>query len=554
MITSHYYYIFRVCICFLNLVLAEHPNIVILFADNLGYADISFFGAPTAQTPNVDRIGFEGIKLNNWNSAAHLCSASRAALLTGKYPIRTGVYPGVFKPDALNGLHPNETTLAEILKERGYATSIVGKWHLGHRPEFLPTNQGFDHWLGIPYHMSGGSIDNHTCIFDDDETMWLPLFKNQTIIEQPVRVQSLAQRYARAANGFIRQSIITEQPFFLYLPFSHVHQLCAPRDWGEPGTCQWGAKTHSTFLDAVEEMDWIVGRVLHALDNYGIANNTFVLFTSDNGPWLAEKSCSGSGGPFEGRWLRENVPMDCTACPHDYVPSPTSDNPRRCILPKTAREVDGVHCGEDVGLGSVWEANLRMPAVARWPGRIPAGSESMNLLSTLDVVPTIVSFLGKKLDGLDGEDVSAVLFGGETKVGDERALFFWRDGFEEGPLDPPFGRFDVAAVKLGRYKAWFWTKSAHYNDDIEMFHDPPLLFDVLMDPAEAFPLDSLEHAHVITKIKHLAERHKNTIERGNPLTLARDPRWIPCANPGTKCRTDAFPEQSNHFSESSRYT
>lgn len=132
------------------------PNVVILFADNLAYADIGLFGAPSsAQTPNIDHLGFQGIKLNNWNSAAHLCSASRATLLTGKYPIRTGVYPGVFKPDAVNGLLPNETTIAEIFKEEGYATSIVGKWHLGHRPEFLPTNQGFDEWLGVPYHMSG---------------------------------------------------------------------------------------------------------------------------------------------------------------------------------------------------------------------------------------------------------------------------------------------------------------------------------------------------------------------------------------------------------------
>jgi arylsulfatase A len=129
----------------------SRPNVVILFADNLGYADISLFGAPTAQTPNIDRLGIEGIKLNNWNSAAHLCSASRATLLTGKYAVRTGVYPGVFKPDAVHGLRGEEITIAEYLKDEGYATSIVGKWHLGHRPEFLPTNQGFDEWLGIPY-------------------------------------------------------------------------------------------------------------------------------------------------------------------------------------------------------------------------------------------------------------------------------------------------------------------------------------------------------------------------------------------------------------------
>lgn len=280
----------------------SRPNIVILFADNLGYADISIFGAPSAQTPNIDRLGFEGIKLNNWNSAAHLCSASRASLLTGKYPVRTGVYPGVFKPDAVNGMLPSEHTIAEYLKEEGYATSIVGKWHLGHRPEFLPTNQGFDEWLGIPYHMSGGSLDNHTCAFDRTQEMWLPLYHNQTIIQQPVRLETLAAMYATRAQDFIQRNARQQTPFFLYLPFSHVHQLCAPRDQPEQQTCQWNATGVASFTDAVEEMDWIAGHVLEALDESGVADDTLVLFTSDNGPWVSEMSCSGFKGPFEGRW------------------------------------------------------------------------------------------------------------------------------------------------------------------------------------------------------------------------------------------------------------
>jgi Sulfatase len=169
----------------------SRPNIVVLFADNLGYSDIGFFGSPTARTPNVDSLGRQGIKLNNWNSAAHLCSASRAALLTGKYPVRTGIYPGVFEPDAAYGMLPTETTLAEYLKEYGYATSIVGKWHLGHQAKFLPTNQGFDSWLGLPYHASGGSIDDHICHNDRTETLWLPLFDGEQIVQQPVRMQDV---------------------------------------------------------------------------------------------------------------------------------------------------------------------------------------------------------------------------------------------------------------------------------------------------------------------------------------------------------------------------
>ena len=532
------------------------PNVVILFADNLGYNDIGVFGAPSAHTPNIDSLARDGMKLNNWNSAAHLCSASRAALLTGKYPVRTGVYPGVFKPDAMNGLHPNETTIAEYLKEEGYATSIVGKWHLGHQKEYLPTNQGFDSWFGIPYHMSGGSIDDHICGFDTNETMWLPLFDGTDIIQQPVDLTNLAERYASKAKSFMRQSVQNETPFFLYLPFSHVHQLCAPQQ----ATCQWASKPFSelspvgSFVDAVEEMDWIAGQVLSEIDYLGIHNDTFVLFTSDNGPWVAEKSCSGSKGPFEGRWLRDHVDHNCTACPHDYIASPTKERPRRCVYPgkEDVYHLDGVHCGEDTGLGSVWEANLRMPALVRWPNHIKSNSETMKMLSTMDVLPTLLSMIGKETTkNLDGIDISNILFEVEEKTDwlqekvsrpynvqeDERILFFWRDGFQNGPLTPPYGRFDVVAAKLGPFKAWFYTKSAHYNDDKEVFHDPPLLFNTLKDPAEAYPLNTTVHRHMITHIKSMVEKHKKTVDWVEPLTLARDPRLIPCFDYESNCRT-----------------
>ena len=360
------------------------PNIVILFADNLGYEDVgwfqqrhrpqrhssSFSSKSSSLTPNIDRIAKEGMTFYNWNSAAHLCSASRAALLTGKYPVRTGVYPRVFRNDAMYGLLPTELTLPELLKQQKskqrhstgpsigdnaeeegtttstYATSIVGKWHLGHRPEYLPTNQGFDEWIGIPYHMSGGSIDNHTCNNEKDHhvnfTAWLPLYNNTEIIQQPVDINQLAQIYASSAVNFIhrhatsssfssnkqtRKSTISEssttetiseqsKPFFLYMAFSHVHQLCAPRDYPEQMTCQWSSSSTpassyasssssqflSPFDSAVHEMDWIAGEILKALDDTNTTNNTIVLFTSDNGPWVAEQSCSGSKGPFEGKW------------------------------------------------------------------------------------------------------------------------------------------------------------------------------------------------------------------------------------------------------------
>ena len=611
------------------------PNIVILLADNLGHGDISSFGSAISpgRTPNIDRyVVREGRKLSAWNSVDHLCSPSRASLLTGRYPIRSGVYPGVFKPDSAYGMSLQEVTLAEYLKEHGnYATSIIGKWHLGHTKGYLPTDRGFDEWIGLPYHPSGGSLDGHVCGYDKQENQWLPLYKNDQIIQQPVQLNGLAHVYANAADDFIRRHSNNDDthkhdPFFLYVPFSHVHQLCAPvRE-----SCQWATTTTTTtkitkngtttvkeedilspsftasFGDAVEEMDWIAGQIFSSLQKYNVDDNTIVLFTSDNGPWLAEQKCSGSRGPFEGRWLRDHLLMmhddddkkkkSCTACPHDYKSSPTPDRPRRCIhnamdmtsLGNKIYTLDGVPCGEDVGLGSLWEANIRVPAAIRWKGIIEPGTESMEAISTIDVVPTLLSLLfqnnhnekneiknniiagdsnnnhnkvsyRKQMIQLDGVDASHVLFPSNNDDQqqqqqqqqhlsslEERPLFFWRDGFADGHLPPPYGRFDVCAVKLGRIKLWFYTKSSHYNDDPMVYHDPPLLFDWLSDPAEAYPLDPNQYKDLIDKVKQLVQQHKTSIGTTHPLTFPRDPKNIPCADPNNHCRTK---NTSNHDDE-----
>lgn len=556
-----------------------HPNIVLLLADNLGYEDVSWFASQKHnRTMYLDTLGADGMTFFNWNSAAHLCSASRAALLTGQYPIRNGVFPGVFHPDAMYGLRKNSTTLAMYLKQLGYRTSIVGKWHLGHRKDYLPTQFGFDEWFGIPFHMSGGSLDNHTCVFDDHHLQWLPLYENDRIVEQPVQTKTLAQRYMTRAKRIVRNHSVNNftTPFFLFLSFSHVHQLCASADHRpEQSTCQWASHTSSSsnsasFADAVTEMDQIAGGVLKELQSHPtVYNNTLVIFTSDNGPWLAEQSCSGLRGPFAGQWLREFVPQSCTACPHDYISSPTLDRPRRCLLKVsndisqdqcTSPSMDGVHCGDDSGLGSVWEANLRMPTMIRWPGRIVPGSNTTALVSSLDLVPTILSIVNYQnsnnnddddgvaaiAEPMDGHDISAILFGEEEKYdSSNRTLFFWRDGFllNEAPLGPPYGRFDVVAVKVGRIKAWFWTKSAHYNNDLEAYHDPPLLFDTLMDPGESVPIQYPHHdeldpyTQLVQRIRAMVVEHKASVGEAAPLALARDPRYIPCFDPQTGCRT-----------------
>ena len=533
------------------------PNILILFADNLAYNDVGAFSHNKEQsnTPSLDALASSGRKLLNWNSPAVLCSASRAALLTGRYPIRTGIYPRVFEPDAVHGLLPNETTLAEYLHEEGYATKIVGKWHLGHaREEFLPTNQGFDEWFGIPYHMSGGSVDDHVCGRDVNGTMWLPLFQGTDIVEQPVALENLAPRYVDESIDFMKKTIEQDKPFFLYLAFSHVHQLCAPRH----AECQWASNHFSkqdgynaTFGGAVQEMDWIAGRVLDYLRDVDAIDDTFIIFTSDNGPWVAEGSCAGSKGQFEGRWLKDNVDLNCTACPSEYIPAPTESRPRRCIYPGTDYEVDGVHCGEDTGLGSAWEANVRMPGIVRWPnGGVPPGTVTMDMVSTLDVVPTILSVLGRDVpNDIDGVDVSSVFFGDDDDRPEKserlnnRTIFFWRDGFSAGqlPLPKPFGRFDVVAMKMrGRYKLWFSTKSSHYNDDAEVYHDPPLIFDVIDDPAEATALDPTQYTGMIESAKAQVAEHKTSVDWTHPLCLARDPKYLPCAEGRFDCRTTSM--------------
>ena len=296
---------------------------------------------------------------------------------------------------------------------------------------------------------------------------------------------------------------------------------------------------------AVEEMDWIAGKVFDSIRELGAEDNTLVLFTSDNGPWVAEGSCSGSKGPFLGQWLADNVEQNCTACPSEYFSKPLPDRPRRCVYQgnNTNYEVDGVHCGQDTGLGSAWESNVRMPAFVKWPGGgIQSGSKTMDMVTTLDVVPTILSIIGSKNipSDLDGIDESDVFFGIEKENKDDRVIFFWRDGFRNGPLPQPFGRFDVVAMKIGPIKFWFWTKSSHYNADEEVYHDPPLLFNVLDDPAEAYPLDDSEvYAPLIARARILIQEHKDSIDWTYPLCLDRDTKFLPCVDETSNCRTTA---------------
>ncbi len=258
----------------------DKPNIVIIFADDLGYGDLGCFGHPTIRTPNLDRMAAQGAKLTQFYSAASVCTPSRAALLTGRLPIRSGMCSDkrrVLFPNSGGGLPAGEITIAEALKTKGYATACVGKWHLGHLPQYLPTRRGFDEYFGIPY---------------SNDMKPTPLMENEKVLEEPAVQTTLTKRYTERAIHFIEQN--KNKPFFLYFPhtFPHVPLFASDKFKGE--------SLRGLYGDVVEELDWSVGQILSTLRKHGLAEKTLVLFTSDNGPWLIMKLRGGSAGLLRG--------------------------------------------------------------------------------------------------------------------------------------------------------------------------------------------------------------------------------------------------------------
>lgn len=250
------------------------PNFIVILADDLGYGDLGCYGHPTIRTPNLDRMASEGMRFTQFYAAASVCSPSRAALLTGRLPIRSGVTHVLF-PKAQDGLPATEITVAQKLRERGYTTACVGKWHLGHLPEYLPTNRGFDSYFGIPY---------------SNDMKPLVLLRGEKIIERQPDQRYLTQRYTEASLEFIRTAVRRKRPFFLYLAHTmpHVPLFASERFRGKSARGLYG--------DVVEEIDWGVGEILLQLRRSGVDENTLVAFSSDNGPWLAKKQDGGSAG------------------------------------------------------------------------------------------------------------------------------------------------------------------------------------------------------------------------------------------------------------------
>jgi len=340
------------------------PNVVLIYADDLGYADLGCFGAKKIRTPNLDRMAREGMRFTDFYVAQAVCSASRTALLTGCYPNRVGIL-GALGPSSKNGIHENETTIAEVLRSRGYATAIYGKWHLGHHPQFLPTRHGFDDYFGLPY--SNDMWPKHPSAKFPN----LPLIEGEKTIQENPDQSQLVTWYTERAVKFIEKN--KDKPFFVYVPHNMPHVPLFVSDKHR------GKSQQGLFGDVIEELDWGVGQILTTLKRLKLDENTLVIFTSDNGPWLNYGDHAGSAGP-----LRE-------------------------------------------GKGTMFEGGVRVPCVMRWPGKIPAGRECREIAATIDMLPTLAKLSGAELPKLpiDGKDISPLMLGADGAKSPHDAYYFY---------------------------------------------------------------------------------------------------------------------------------
>jgi len=433
---------------------ADRPNVVVIFIDDLGYGDIGPFGATGQKTPRLDRMAAEGMRLTSFY-AAPACSISRAQLLTGCYGPRVG-RPYVFGPASAEGLNPAEVTIAERLRPLGYATACIGKWHLGDQPEFLPTRQGFDRYFGIPY-----SNDMQRVAAASGERV-VPLLRDEAIAEllTDERQRTIVARYTDEAVRFIQES--KDRPFFLYLPHNAVHIPLLP------GEAFRGTSDNGAFGDWVAEVDCSVGRVLDTLRDNGLDERTLVIFTSDNGPWIGWVKDVTSAGPLRG------------------------------------------------SKGSTWEGGMRVPTIARWPGRIAAGSRCDAVCGTIDLLPTFVALAGVTLPAepaIDGRDISGLLLGTATQSPREAHYYFMQD------------RLD--AVRQGRWKLAIANqperpgrKAAPLPASLEQ----PRLYDLEADIAEQADV-AAEQPEVVAKLRGLAVRMAaDLIDPASPAR--RPPGWV----------------------------
>ena len=441
------------------------PNIILIFMDDMGYGDLSCYGAIDYRTPNIDKLASEGVRFTNFLAAQAVCSASRAALLTGCYPNRIGI-SGALMPTSKNGLNPEETTLAEMLKQKGYATGIFGKWHLGHHKTFLPLQHGFDEYVGLPYSNDMWPVyyDGKPATSTQHMSAYpvLPLIQNNDKKEEIKTLDDQAKLttlYTEKAVEFIKKN--NKKPFFLYLPHSMPHVPIAVSDKFK------GKSKQGLYADLMMEIDWSVGEIMKTLKENGLDKNTLVIFTSDNGPWLNFGNHAGSSGGF--------------------------------------RE----------GKGTSFEGGQRVPCIMRWKGTTPEGVVCNQLASTIDVLPTIARITGAELpkNKIDGVNILSLIKGDLSQSPRKTFYYYYR-------------RNSLEAVRMGHWKLVFEHKGRSYMNQLpgndgyagrapEDILIPMALYDLRRDPSEQYDVQKL-YPEVISELQKIAEEAREDL--GDDLT------------------------------------
>jgi len=438
------------------------PNVVLIFMDDLGYGDLSCYGATGYKTPNLDKLASQGIRFTNFVSAQAVCSASRAGILTGCYPNRVGI-SGALMPDSKIGLNPEEVTIAEVLKKRNYKTAAIGKWHLGHQREFLPLQQGFDEYLGLPY-----SNDMWPVYFDGTRNISpaysrklnypeLPLIRNNDKIRELKTLDDQAELttlYTETALDFIKRN--KRNPFFLYLAHSMTHVPLAVSSKFK------GKSEQGLFGDVMMEIDWSVGEIMKALEKNGIDKNTLVIFTSDNGPWLNFGNHAGSTGG-----LRE-------------------------------------------GKGNSFEGGQREPCIMKWPGQIQEGTICNKLASTIDILPTLAAITNSPLPEkkIDGVNILPLMLGDETANPRETFLYYYRKNSLEAIRKD---NWKLVFAHPGRTYIGFkpgvdgFPGSTNENFDFEEG-----LYDLRRDPGERYNMKEY-YPEVVAELKKLADEARTDL-------------------------------------------
>eukprot|EP01083_Nonionella_stella_P122387 368197_1 len=481
-------------VCLLiQLLSSAPPSIIIFLADDLGYNDLGSFGSVTINTPHLDRLAAEGMKLTQFYSTAPLCSGSRSALLTGRIPPRNGVYTNytypkdlryrVFTPSCSGALPDTELTLAHFLSQQGYYTKLVGKWHLGHH-HALPTQRGFDSFYGLPYSHEEGfpGPDPEQLVYPP-----VPLYRDLDIIYQPFNESTLQPLYNTEAVAFLHNMSITKQPFLLYMAYEQPHvPLFTEAGW--PGISRRGL-----YGDVVMEMDASIGLIMNKLRSLHIDDNTFVLFASDNGAWIH---------PSSGTSIHQSV---------TYPFDGGSNGPFRG------------------GKGSTWEGGSHVPAIIWMPGVVPSYSSCMSPMSNMDLLPTLAELIGFKLPNdrtYDG--VSVLSYLNHTNRCNDRDkdphefMYYWRAGA-------------LYAIRYKQYKAHWITRNG-FGRDPPIVHDPPILYNIEWDVAESMELNTTdsasEYGKILAKLENEYVRITTEVEKdlGIPQFNAQDFFMAPCCN------------------------